>query len=93
VRWSWALEDTGQAYVLRLTDDGLGISANALPHVFDQFYREDRSRTSQVPGTGLGLAIVKRIVEDHGGKVSAEGNVDRGTTICLEFPHPELPKP
>ena len=93
VRWTWVLEDRGKDYLLRLTDDGVGISAAALPHVFDQFYREDRSRTTQVPGTGLGLAIVRRIVEDHGGKVSAQRIPQGGTAICLEFPRGEAGTP
>jgi signal transduction histidine kinase len=88
VRWTWILEAGDRGYRLSLTDDGVGISADALPHVFDRFYREDGSRTSQVPGTGLGLAIVKRIVEDHGGTVSASARPGAGTTIVLELPRP-----
>jgi len=87
VKWHWTLE-TSTKYRLSLVDDGVGIGEEALPHVFDRFYREDGSRTSLVPGTGLGLAIVKRIVEDHGGTVEASSGPGPGTTIVLELPQP-----
>lgn len=75
----------GQARI-RVADDGLGIPAEHLPHVFDRFFRVDRSRSGgRAAGAGLGLAISKTIAEAHGGSidlVSAEG---RGTvaTVCL----------
>lgn len=86
--WTWTLTVEPQAYRIALTDDGVGIDEAALPHVFERFYREDRSRTSQVPGTGLGLAIVRRIAEDHGGRVSALSTPGVGTTIVVELPRP-----
>lgn len=87
VTWQWTLEVSPAAYAVSLVDDGVGIGREALPHVFERFYREDGSRTSQVPGTGLGLAIVRRIVEDHGGRVTALSD-GRGTTIIVELPKP-----
>jgi histidine kinase len=86
VTWSWTIDNSGSRYKIAMTDDGIGISQGALPHVFDQFYREDGSRTSQVSGTGLGLAIVKRIVLDHGGYVEATSHPGLGTTMVVEFP-------
>ena len=59
---------TAGAIVLRVSDSGVGIPAEHLPHVFDRFYKADRSRTQS--GSGLGLSIVKAIVERHGGSVS-----------------------
>ena len=87
VHWEWTLE-AAEVYRISLVDDGVGIGESALPHVFERFYREDGSRTSQVPGTGLGLAIVKRIVEDHGGRVEAFSVPGRGATIVVELPKP-----
>jgi len=88
VRWSWTLRLEGSVYRLALADDGVGIGAEALPRVFEQFYREDGSRTSRVPGTGLGLAVVERIVRDHGGRVEASSGPGPGTTILVELPQP-----
>jgi len=58
--------------IISVTDTGSGISAVDLPHVFDRFYRADKSRTRMSGGSGLGLAIVKELVEAHGGEVSAQ---------------------
>ena len=60
---------------ISVTDTGSGISAEDLPHVFDRFYRADKSRTRLSGGSGLGLAIVKELVEAHGGDVSAQSPV------------------
>lgn len=57
---------------VQIEDNGPGIAANNLPHIFDRFFRADTSRNSSKRGSGLGLAIVKRIISDHGGKVWAE---------------------
>jgi two-component system heavy metal sensor histidine kinase CusS len=65
-------------------DSGSGISPEHLPHVFDRFYRGDKSRSSA--GTGLGLSLVKSIVDLHHGKVSIESTPGRGTTVTLNFP-------
>ena len=86
VTWSWTVTSSPSAYRCELVDDGVGIGQDALAHVFERFYREDGSRTSQVAGTGLGLSIVKRIVEDHGGRVEALGGQGRGATLVVELP-------
>jgi two-component system heavy metal sensor histidine kinase CusS len=65
-------------------DDGSGISAEHLPHVFDRFYRAESSRSSD--GAGLGLALVKSIVELHGGSATIQSEVGHGTTVTLKFP-------
>ncbi len=72
--------------VLRVSDTGSGISAEHLSRIFERFYRVDPGRSRQEGGTGLGLAIVKHLVEAHGGSVSAESELGRGTTIRLTFP-------
>ncbi|HEU4334280.1 MAG TPA: HAMP domain-containing sensor histidine kinase [Candidatus Eisenbacteria bacterium] len=69
---------------LALSDDGPGIAAKDLPHVFERFYRADEARTSG--GSGLGLAIVRQIVVQHGGSARAEPRAPRGTVFLVELP-------
>ncbi|HTX89884.1 MAG TPA: HAMP domain-containing sensor histidine kinase [Anaerolineales bacterium] len=71
--------------VFTVRDTGQGIPAEALPHIFDRFYRADPAR-SQGSESGLGLAIARSIVEAHGGSISAESEVGKGTTIRIAFP-------
>jgi two-component system sensor histidine kinase BaeS len=68
-------------------DNGQGISAEALPHIFDRFYRADPAR-AQGGESGLGLAIARSLVEAHGGIISAESQVGRGTTVRFSLPIP-----
>jgi len=72
--------------VLSVADTGSGIPSEHLPRVFERFYRVDASRSRQEGGTGLGLAIVKHLVEAHGGRVTVESELGRGTTVLLYFP-------
>ena len=76
----------GEDTVVRVTDTGSGIPADHLPRIFERFYRVDPGRSRHEGGTGLGLAIVKHLVEAHGGRVEAESELGRGTTILLYFP-------
>ncbi len=69
---------------LTVKDNGAGIPQEDLPFIFDRFYRVDKSRT-EGDESGLGLAIVKALVEAHGGKVRAELQVDKGTSICISL--------
>jgi len=66
-------------------DDGPGLSKEALDHVFDRFYRADRSRERQTGGTGLGLAIAKALVEAHGGRIWVENATGERTGACFHF--------
>jgi signal transduction histidine kinase len=79
-------EAAGPAVAVRVSDTGRGIPAAHLPHVFDRFYRADRSRSSRRGGVGLGPAIVRTIVELHGGAVELASEVGRGTRVTLTFP-------
>ncbi len=72
--------------VLRVRDTGEGIPYRDLPHIFERFYVVDRSRTRGTGGAGLGLAIVKGIVDAHGGAVSAESMLGRGTAFTIRIP-------
>ncbi len=69
-----------------VADTGVGIPAEDLPHVFDRFYRVDKSRARASGGTGLGLAVVKQLVESHGGRVWAESELGRGTAFHFTLP-------
>ncbi|GGN09061.1 two-component sensor histidine kinase [Lentzea pudingi] len=69
-----------------VSDTGSGISAEDLPHVFDRFWRADRSRTRDTGGSGLGLAIVHALVSAHGGTITVESEPGRGTTFTITLP-------
>ena len=71
---------------MRVSDTGPGIAREDLPHVFERFYRADRSRTRESGGSGLGLAIARSIVASHGGTISAESTFGEGTTIVIRLP-------
>ncbi|MFE1170508.1 ATP-binding protein [Nocardiopsis sp. NPDC058789] len=76
----------GPDAVIRVIDTGVGIAEEDLPHVFDRFWRADRSRNRRTGGSGLGLAIVRGLVELHGGSVTADSTVGKGTAFTLRLP-------
>jgi signal transduction histidine kinase len=72
--------------ILEVSDNGIGIPPESLPHVFDRFYRSDRARTRGSGGTGLGLSIVQAICNAHDGSVRIQSVEGVGTTVRVEFP-------
>jgi two-component system phosphate regulon sensor histidine kinase PhoR len=80
------LDARGSDAVVRVRDNGAGIPYRDLPRIFERFYVVDRSRTRESGGSGLGLAIVKGIVDAHGGSISAESTLGRGTTVTIRIP-------
>ena len=76
----------GSAVQLRVQDTGPGIDPPDLSHLFERFYRADRSRQRETGGSGLGLAIAKAIVELHGGQIWAESTPPHGTSVLVRIP-------
>ena len=72
--------------LLSIADNGCGIEAEHLLHIFDRFFRADRSRSRNTGNWGLGLAISKSIVEAHRGAISAESIAGKGTTFLIYLP-------
>lgn len=75
--------DCGDDVQIEIEDNGRGIAAKDLSHIFDRFFRTDSSRNSGQGGSGIGLSIVKKIMEDHGGRVWATSREGEGTTMCF----------
>ncbi len=72
--------------IITIEDTGMGISQEHLPHIFDRFYRTDKSRTRESGGTGLGLSIAKWIIDNHMGTIIVNSKVNIGTKITVELP-------
>jgi two-component system phosphate regulon sensor histidine kinase PhoR len=75
---------SGDSAVVEVADTGIGIAREDLPHVFERFYKADRSRTGR--GSGIGLAIVKHVIEAHGGNIQVESEQGRGSTFTFSLP-------
>jgi signal transduction histidine kinase len=71
---------------VRVIDTGIGIPDEALPHLFEEFYRASNAKTSDEVGTGLGLAIVKDLVDRYGGRIEVRTAVGKGSTFIVTFP-------
>ncbi|OGR72349.1 MAG: hypothetical protein A2179_02475 [Elusimicrobia bacterium GWC2_63_65] len=80
-----AVAERGAARIF-VEDDGPGIAAGHLPHIFERFYRVDKARSRELGGTGLGLSIVKHLVELHGGSVGVDSAEGRGSAFWFTLP-------
>jgi heavy metal sensor kinase len=78
-------KDDSWAFIT-VSDRGIGISQEALPHIFDRFYRVDKARSHQEGGSGLGLSICKWIAEAHQGSISARSELGKGSTFVVRMP-------
>lgn len=76
---------------LEVTDTGVGISRDQLPHIFERFHRADEARTAG--GVGLGLAIAHQIAEAHGGEIDVQSTLGKGSTFTLTFPKEQKSSP
>ena len=72
--------------LISVADSGVGIPAEALPRVFDRFFRVDAARSRRNRGTGLGLALVQRLVTAHGGRVEVASGPGKGSTFSVYLP-------
>jgi signal transduction histidine kinase len=76
----------GKEVWVQVADTGIGIPPEAMPHLFEEFYRAPNARAVNAVGTGLGLTIVKELVERYGGRIEVESEVGKGTTFTVIFP-------
>ena len=83
---SLRLSEKEDKYVIKVIDTGIGIAAEEVPHIFERFYRIDRSRNKGIEGSGLGLSIVKHGVLFHGGTVRVKSTVGVGTEFTIKLP-------
>jgi len=77
------VREASDAYAVDIEDNGQGISAEALPYIFDRFYRADPARNPNTGGSGLGLAIAQHIIEEHHGTITAASELGAGTRITV----------
>ncbi|HMB92052.1 MAG TPA: two-component regulator propeller domain-containing protein [Rhodothermales bacterium] len=83
-----AIDQAGRDGYMKVTvrDNGPGIPADQLPHIFKRFYQVDESQRRLQPGTGIGLSLAKELVELHGGEIAVESEQDFGTTFTVRMP-------
>jgi two-component system phosphate regulon sensor histidine kinase PhoR len=80
------LDSIDDKVMLQVADTGEGIPASELPRIFERFYRVDKARARRTGGTGLGLAIVRHVAESHGGTVTVESKVGKGSSFTVTLP-------
>jgi signal transduction histidine kinase len=80
------LESNDQHVELRVMDTGIGIDPQDQPHIFDRFFRVDTARSREAGGSGLGLSICKWIAEAHGGEISVESELGKGSIFTVILP-------
>ena len=80
------LRQTGNRTDIKVSDNGRGIPADELKHIFEKFYRSPAVRRENIPGLGLGLSYVKSLVEAHRGHIRVESEPNRGTTFYISIP-------
>ena len=79
-------QETPGGILLIIEDHGCGIPPHDLPHIFEPFYRVDKSRSKETGGYGLGLNLVHKIVSAHGGSITLDSTLGRGTTVRIKLP-------
>jgi two-component system sensor histidine kinase VicK len=79
-------DEIKDGYKISVSDNGVGIPKEDIEHLFERFYRVDKSRSTDAGGTGLGLSIAKDIVQAHNGKINVQSTFGKGTTIIITLP-------
>jgi two-component system sensor histidine kinase BaeS len=82
---------TGEHLLIDVEDHGSGLAPDELPHVFDRFWRAEKSRSRQTGGSGLGLAIVRQLIRAHGGEVRVISNPGVETVFTIDLPEVRVP--
>jgi two-component system heavy metal sensor histidine kinase CusS len=85
-------EESNQALIISISDNGIGIEVEDLNNIFERFYRTSGAKFHDTRGSGLGLAIVKSIMDLHGGTIDVQSKPTQGTTVLLSFPAKKLPQ-
>jgi signal transduction histidine kinase len=85
-------EECGERVAIHIEDTGIGIMEADLSRIFERLYRADKSRSRKVDGTGLGLAIVKHLVQAHGGEISVQSHIGRGSRFTFTMPKAIAPQ-
>jgi signal transduction histidine kinase len=86
-RVAFRVHATEQNLEISVEDTGVGIAEHELSRVFEKFFRSEDSRVQEQKGTGLGLALVQEVVRLHGGRVTVESEIDKGSTFQIVMPH------
>jgi two-component system phosphate regulon sensor histidine kinase PhoR len=81
-----ATYETDDAFHFIVSDCGMGIEKDSIPHIFDRFYRGTKGNVHDIKGFGIGLSYVKQIVDAHKGRIIVTSKVDVGTTFDIVFP-------
>ena len=79
-------ESTSKNFIIKIKDEGIGMSKQAQKHIFEKFYREQKGNIHNVKGHGLGLAYVKEIVDNHHGTVFVESEKGKGSIFTVKLP-------
>lgn len=85
-RVAFRVSVTGQQLDITVEDSGVGIAPDELPRVFEKFFRSDDPRVREQQGTGLGLALAQEVIRLHGGQITAESELDKGSTFHIVLP-------
>lgn len=83
---SFIYEHNDECITIQIKDTGIGIPQDAIPHLFDRFFRVDHNKARKISGLGLGLYIVKEIISLHGGTIDVESMEGQGSTFRIQFP-------
>ncbi len=81
-----SVEASGDQVSIEVSDNGIGISSGDLPHIFERFYRGEKSRSRETGGTGIGLAVVKELVKAHCGEINVESTEGKGSRFIFSIP-------